>query len=254
MTGCRRTCRRTGGRRRTSAARTRRLGLVMCLVLSWWIASAPGSAAAFGTIDSGGQQREHERITRAALACAGDTSSKDDCFEPRSMDYLAGHDRQFGAVGAPDSDELSNPAAHCDDADFLESGYPRTREQATAGLLNCVNHLRSRLDEGVADAKALLDDNGQVVPNEVNLDTDCRFFEAAETRAKCASLEGLGRALHGVQDFYSHSNWADEADPTRPIDDTNPPGLNRPAPSPCSTCAAIRTRACRRNSRPGVTC
>jgi hypothetical protein len=37
--------------------------------------------------------------------------------------------------------------------------------------------------------------------------------------------------LHGVQDFYSHSNWADEADPARPIGPDNPPGLNLPGPS-----------------------
>src|SRR6266511_933938 len=53
-----------------------------------------------------------------------------------------------------------------------------------------------------------------------------------EQRAKCRSLEGFGRALHGAQDFYSHSNWADEADPARPIGADNPPGLNLPAPSP----------------------
>jgi hypothetical protein len=35
-----------------------------------------------------------------------------------------------------------------------------------------------------------------------------------------------------VQDFYSHSNWADEADPGRPVGADNPPGLNLPAPSP----------------------
>jgi hypothetical protein len=38
--------------------------------------------------------------------------------------------------------------------------------------------------------------------------------------------------LHGAQDFYSHSNWADEADASRPIGVDNPVGLNRPAPSP----------------------
>ena len=43
---------------------------------------------------------------------------------------------------------------------------------------------------------------------------------------------GFGRALHGAQDFYSHSNWADEADPARPIGADNPPGLDLPAPSP----------------------
>jgi hypothetical protein len=53
-----------------------------------------------------------------------------------------------------------------------------------------------------------------------------------ELRAKCNTLEAFGRVLHGVQDFYSHSNWADEADPTRAIGPDNPPGLNLPAPSP----------------------
>ena len=53
-----------------------------------------------------------------------------------------------------------------------------------------------------------------------------------ENRAKCAALEGLGRVLHGAKDFYAHSNWADEADPTRPVGDANPPGLNLPGPSP----------------------
>jgi hypothetical protein len=37
--------------------------------------------------------------------------------------------------------------------------------------------------------------------------------------------------LHGAQDFYSHSNWADVADPARSIGVDNPPGLNLPAPS-----------------------
>ena len=109
--------------------RWRRVRLVASLVLTVCIASPVPSAAAFGTIDTGGQHREHERITRASLACAGDAGSDDDCFEPASMDFLAGHDHVFGGVGAPDSDEVSDPAAHCDGADFLEGGYPRTRGQ-----------------------------------------------------------------------------------------------------------------------------
>ena len=196
------------------------------------MASPVSSAAAFGTIDSGGQHREHERITRASLACAGDAGSDDGCFERASMDFLAGHDRQFGGVGSPDSDEISDPAAHCDGADFLESGYARTREQATAALMDCVDHLRMRLGEAVDAAADLVDDEGQVIGDEVDLESECRMVEAAENRAKCATLEALGRVLHGVQDFYSHSNWADEADPTRPIGDDNPPGLGLPGPSP----------------------
>ena len=75
--------------------RRRRSWLVIAAVMIALPASAPGSAAGFGTIDSGGQHREHERITRAALSCAGDAPSDVECFEPASIDYLAGHDREL---------------------------------------------------------------------------------------------------------------------------------------------------------------
>jgi hypothetical protein len=207
-------------------------GLLVLLVLSGSVVLVPGPAAAFGTIEGGGQNREHERITRAAVACPAGTDSDGDCFEPRSADQLAGHGKTFGAVGSPDSTEISDPAAHCDDADFLAGDYPQTRDAATARLLDCVDHLRVRFREAIDSAKGLLDDNGQIVAAEVKLDTDCVLDPKTEPRAKCESLESFGRALHGAQDFYSHSNWADEADPTRPIGADNPPGLNLPAPSP----------------------
>src|SRR5688572_20099935 len=155
----------------------RRARLVTALVLAVWIVLPTSSASGFGTIDSGGQHREHERITRAALSCAGDAPSDVECFEPASIDYLAGHDREFGAVGAPDSDEISVPAAHCDNADFLEASYPRTRDQASAGLVQCVDHLRSRFAEGVEGAAGLLDDSGAIVEGEVELVPECRGVE-----------------------------------------------------------------------------
>ena len=77
------------------------------------------------------------------------------------MDYLAGHDREFGAVGAPDNDELSNPAAHCDNADFLTGGYPRVRDEATAALVDCVNQMRARFGGSADSAQGLLDDQGR---------------------------------------------------------------------------------------------
>lgn len=210
---------------------------LIAVIVTVLVGSTPGSASAFGTIESGGQNREHERITRAALACAEATGSDAACFAPRSMDLLAGHDREFGAVGSPDKDELSLPAAHCDNVDFLPGEYPQTREQATDALLNCVNQMRGRFREGVDSAEELLDADGQVVAGEVSLDPECRFGEAnsrraEDSRAKCATLEAFGRVLHGAQDFYAHSNWADSADPTRPLGAENPPGLNLPGPSP----------------------
>ena len=209
--------------------RRRRSWLVIAAVMVGLSASAPGSAAGFGTIDGGGQNREHERITRAALACAGDGGSEADCFEPRSIDLLAGHAREFGAVGSPDKDELPLRAAHCDNIDFLPGEYPRTRGQATDALLNCVDQLRGRFGQGADSAPALLDDQGQIVADQVTLDPECRFGEATSRRgrglpAKWWTLEGPGRVLHGAQDFYAHSNWADMADPTRPVGADNPPG------------------------------
>jgi hypothetical protein len=212
--------------------RTQWWRVVASITLAVWLAAPGVPAAAFGTINGGGQHREHERITRAALACSGAQAPAADCFEPTSIDFLAGSDRTFGAVGAPDSDEIFDPAAHCDNADFLPTGYPRTRELATAGLVACVEHLRVRLGEAVDAAGGLLDVDGQIVEAEVDLDSDCRPFEPAEQRAKCTSLEAFGRVLHGIQDFYAHSNWTDEAAPGRPIGADNPPGLDLSAPSP----------------------
>jgi len=221
----------------------RRAVLLACLVAALILLAAPGSAGAFGTIGTGGQQREHERITRAALSCAGEAASERDCFAAASIDLLAGDGRGFGAVGAPDSDELSDPSAHCDNADFLAGGYPRTRDEATAALVACVDHMRGRFREGVDDAQRLVDDEGRVVPGAVNLGTPCRPRSDTEDRAKCLTLEGFGRALHGTQDFYAHSNWADRADPAQPVDDENPPGLDRPAPSPLLDLRAQTTPA-----------
>jgi hypothetical protein len=190
---------------------------------------APAPAVAFGTIDSGGQHREHERITRAALAC---TNREPACFQPATMDYLAGHDREFGAVGAPDSDEMTDPAAHCDNADYLAGSYPHTRDTAVASLRDCVAHLRGQFRKALDNAKDLLDDQGEVIPDEVTVSPECNPRERDESRTKCRTMEAFGRVLHGVQDFYAHSNWADRADPARPLGDDNPPGLHRPGPSP----------------------
>ncbi len=221
--------------------RRRWVGVGASLVLLMAVAPTAQPAAAFGTIEGGGQHRAHERISRAALACYSEVSVQENCFQPRSMDLLAGHDPYFGGVGAPDSDEISDPAAHCDNADFLAdiladpSGttYPRSSERATAALIACVDHLRGRFGEGATAAAGLIDGQGGLIQAEVVFDPpQCQLFEGLEDRAKCAALEGLGRALHGAQDFYSHSNWADEADPARPLGDDNPPGLNLPGPSP----------------------
>nr|WP_163017292.1 CinY protein [Streptomyces chartreusis] len=180
----------------------------------------------FGTVNSFGQSAEHEKITRAALACKGGEPSGT-CFQPSSLNQLAGASGTFGAVGAPDSDEILDFEAHCDDADFLDRpGYPQSRSQATAALQACISHLKEDFRSGVNNAASIVS-AGRIQSNEVSLSPSCTFTMGVHGRSKCNSLEGLGRALHGVQDFYSHSNWADQADSAHSTGITNPPGLNR---------------------------
>lgn len=194
-----------------------------------------GPAHAFGTTNSLGQHAEHERITRAALACPPGKPSDGSCFEPRSMDQLAGHTGTFGAVGSPDSDAALVPEAHCDNADYLaRSDYPRTRQQATDQLIACVSALQSRFAQGIGAAAGTLGSDGKVAPAEVGLTTDCTFTLGAPGRGKCNGIEGFGRALHGVQDFYAHSNWTDKPDPGRPIGTGNPPASTSPCLLPSS--------------------
>ncbi|KAL2171529.1 hypothetical protein VTG60DRAFT_2697 [Thermothelomyces hinnuleus] len=206
--------------------------------------------AAFGTINAPavlGQHNEHEMITRLAFQCPSDQKSDGICFEPRSLDQLAGYHVNVmgialtgsgtnGAVGAPDTFDPfpEGPEAHCDDADYLDiPGYPQSRAEANAKLQACVDHLRHRFRQAVGAADRLLDDRHRIRREMVQLSLpygDCTFaFPEWQHddygRAKCSTLEGFGRALHGIQDFYAHSNWVDSADPTQPISISNPPGL-----------------------------
>ncbi|KAK4134649.1 hypothetical protein BT67DRAFT_361172, partial [Trichocladium antarcticum] len=209
--------------------------------------------AAFGTINEPiilGQHNEHEMITRVAFQCPRGHKSDGKCFEPRSLDQLAGYHLKVmgmaipgagfnGAVGAPDTlDPVpEGPEAHCDDADYLDiPGYPQSRAAATANLQACVDHLRRRFRQAWTSARRLLDDRRRVRQDMVDISGsnpivgDCRYawplLQGDDSgRAKCATIEGLGRALHGVQDFYSHSNWADASDPKAPVNLSNPPGL-----------------------------
>lgn len=145
-----------------------------------------------------------------------------------------------GAVGAPDTlDPVpEGPSAHCDNADFLDSAafglarpYPRTRAEATETLQNCVDHIRERFREGLDAADNIVDEHARIIEGHVDIkvghctfsfrDLQMHFF----SRSKCSAIEGFGRALHGIQDFYAHSNWADDALP--PFSAENPPGLKR---------------------------
>jgi hypothetical protein len=187
-------------------------------------------AVAFGTIVGLGQNAEHERITRHALACtlAWDTT----CFEPASLQELAGTHDNFGAVGIPDrGDLIPENKAHCDSGDYLDiPGYPHSKADAQAALENCRAWMIENLDAAVTDAAQLLNTHGLVRSREVQI--PCVFIGQVKGRAKCNVIQDLGLLLHASQDFYSHSNWVDHPDPSRPVGVENPPGLGNDGPAP----------------------
>lgn len=192
-------------------------------------------ASGFGTI-SIGQNREHERITRHALSCTYNDAKaalNGLCFEGDTMDELAGSKGFFGAVGAPDRGPyIFISKAHCDKGDFLDTpGYPNTREKAHEALLACRALMESKLDEAVHDADGMVDSKGKV-NWLVATSLHCNFVGAKKGRPKCNVLEDMGDLLHASEDFYSHSNWADKADSTKPVSTENPPGLGHHEPAP----------------------
>ncbi|MGW6391622.1 CinY protein [Streptomyces sp. NPDC055103] len=200
----------------------------------------------FGTINTFGQNAEHERITRAALACApgDDPGAAGTCFQPNSLSQLAGANGTMGAIGAPDMDQIFTEAAHCDGADYLNvAGYPRTRAQATSVLQACISHLKGQFNRGVDQADALVNTTGTVSTPDTDLSSDCTFVLGVQGRGKCNAIEGFGRAMHGTQDFYSHSNWADQSDSSSVIGINNPPGLARTGAAPFLQMAAAAPSA-----------
>ncbi|MBV9905848.1 MAG: CinY protein [Alphaproteobacteria bacterium] len=188
--------------------------------------TAPSAVFGFGTVRGAGQNAEHERITRHALGC-GLFSDEAACFEPKSLQELAGGERDFGAIGIPDRGELVfQNSAHCDSGDWLDiPGYPHSQDQAEAALLGCRAWMKAKLDEAVTDAARFLDRSGRLDPDQVK--ASCLFVGQMKGKAKCNVIEDLGIMLHASQDFYSHTNWVDLPDPAQPVGPDNPPGLNK---------------------------
>ena len=197
------------------------------------LALAAPAALAFGTIHGLGQNAEHERITRHALACAPGTAA-DECFQKNTLDMLAGAKNNFGAVGAPDRGTLVFHApAHCDGGDYFDvAGYPQTKTAAQANLEACRAWMAKELEAAVEAAGGLLDAKGALDDSQIPTIVSCTFAGNVKGRAKCNVLEHFGILLHASQDFYSHTNWTDAPDATKPASPTNPPGLNKRGPAP----------------------
>ncbi|MEV7724073.1 hypothetical protein AB0P15_04965 [Streptomyces sp. NPDC087917] len=192
------------------SARTRSAA-VAALLAAALSAVSGGPAHAFTGVN-------HEDITRAALP-----------WEPVTLNAMA--DARDGAVNANDHRPYFDVGPlHCDNADYLDPryapGYPRTRDEATTELLACIRTSVARFRDAVRAADGLVDADGAVRADRIDLSSPCTWDEKAAGRPKCAVLEQLGRGWHQIEDFYSHSNWSDRAAPG-PIGLDNPPGLER---------------------------
>ena len=201
----------------------------ICFGIALAVACA-SPALAFGTMRGMGQNAEHERITRHALACAGAGSAG--CFQPASLDELAGGHGNFGAIGIPDrGDLIPVNKAHCDSGDWLDvPGYPQSRAEAQSALEACRNWMLEKLSAAVRDAGKLVSDENALRQSQVEI--PCVFMGEIKGGAKCNVIEDFGILLHASQDFYSHSNWADRPDPSQPIGPQNPPGLGQSGRAP----------------------
>ena len=197
----------------------------------------PASAGAFGTINGMGQKAEHEKITKV-LSCGADDAVTP-CFESASMSMLAGSNGTVGGVGLPDraTEITGHGDAHCDDGDYLPGKLydPADAKRALKAITDCVDLFGDHMREAVDEAGGLATDAG-VVNSQADATDGCPWDSLAGnlgvktgpdswTSAKCKVVDKLGRALHAAEDFWSHTNWGDEANPNEPIGLKNPPGL-----------------------------
>lgn len=97
--------------------------------------------------------------------------------------------------------------------------------------MRCRNELLRRFREGRDAAPGLLGADDRIIGSEVD-SARCTFVGNISGDAKCDVFDGFGRALHGVQDFYSHSNWSDGPVPAAEVTVLNPPGLDEARVAP----------------------
>ena len=172
------------------------------------------------------------------------------------LNYKGAQSGGFSAVEAPDNLVIHWSGGpnwwHCDNSDYFdEPNYPQSRIKATNKLLDCRLWAQRMLGDGFGTnsvwcsqlnalgfttfrcegvssvAREILDQSGNVSVTQPNTRSDYTGcdFNGARGNIKCLVLQQFGYALHAVQDFYSHSNYADLSDPFAQISVTNPPGL-----------------------------
>jgi hypothetical protein len=197
-----------------------------------------------------------ERDTMTNLGIGND--GKDVNGPNINYNYKGVASQGFSAVEAPDNLVIHWSGGpdwwHCDNSDYFDSAnYPQSRDKATKKLLDCRVWAQRMLGDGfgskslwcapinslgfttfrcegvAAIAKEMLDGSGNVSVRQPNTRSDFTGcdFNGAKGDIKCLVLQQFGYGLHALQDFYSHSNYADLDNPADIISVTNPPGLGR---------------------------
>jgi hypothetical protein len=98
--------------------------------------------------------------------------------------------------------------------------------------------LHHEFDDAVSLAALMLNSDGSINSAATSIPAlsagGCSFYHPNPNpmSVKCWIILNLGEALHGIQDFYAHSNYADQPNPNNPISVTNPPGLDLLTPAP----------------------
>jgi hypothetical protein len=211
------------GRRTGSIATSTVVAAILVMAL-------PVRAHAFGTIRGIGQDAEHEKITRGAVACAPGQRMADlpgRCFERLTVDELAGTSRpdlpsldpghvrpaldrwlaelphhlgSFGAVGAPDLESFFGDVPHCLAGDWLPiPDYPQTQSSARYMLLRCRFYLQKRFRLGLALSNHLVDLTGRIIPSAVEADR-CSFVDVTVARS------GIATFANEIKK-YRHEAW-----------------------------------------------
>ena len=196
-------------------------------------------ASAFGTIDSGGQHREHERITRPRWPAParphrgrlfrGAVDGLPRGARPRVRGCRrAGQRRDCRSCGALRQRRLSGRR------------YPRTREQASdwaasTASTTCAQGSAKRWSRRGSARQRGPDGRRRGEPR-----SECKVLDIAEQRAKCAALEASDGPCTGRRTSMRTATGPTRRIPARPIGDDNRPGLNLPGRVRCSTSAAAR--------------